>query len=198
MIDIALYQPDIAQNAATSVRLAACLGLTIHIIEPAGFVWNARDFRRAGMDYIERANVVRQPGPGRCSWRQCRPGASCLPPRRRTWRILTFGFQADDIILVGQGKRRRSGPRSRRCHPHRVHPHAAGHPVAQCSSGHGHDHRRGLASNRLAHGLINGVCFAALPKSTIVGPDQDDFWLNQPKFINLIASKVLEQLYGFN
>ncbi|MEM7637017.1 MAG: tRNA methyltransferase, partial [Pseudomonadota bacterium] len=45
-MEIALYQPDIAQNAATSVRLAACLGLTIHIIEPAGFVWNTRDFRR--------------------------------------------------------------------------------------------------------------------------------------------------------
>jgi tRNA (cytidine/uridine-2'-O-)-methyltransferase len=61
MIEIALYQPDIAQNAATSVRLAACLGLTIHIIEPAGFVWNTRDFRRAGMDYIDQANIVRQP-----------------------------------------------------------------------------------------------------------------------------------------
>ena len=61
MIEIALYQPDIAQNAATTVRLAACLGLRVHIIEPAGFVWDSRDFRRAGMDYLGKADVVRQP-----------------------------------------------------------------------------------------------------------------------------------------
>jgi tRNA(Leu) C34 or U34 (ribose-2'-O)-methylase TrmL len=61
MIEIALYQPDIAQNAATTVRLAACLGLRVHIIEPAGFAWNSRDFRRAGMDYVDLADIVRQP-----------------------------------------------------------------------------------------------------------------------------------------
>jgi len=101
MIDIALYQPDIAQNAATSVRLAACLGLTIHIIEPAGFVWNARDFRRAGMDYIERANVVRQP-----SWEVFLAAMSArrivLATTQAEMAYTDFGFQADDIILVGR------------------------------------------------------------------------------------------------
>jgi tRNA (cytidine/uridine-2'-O-)-methyltransferase len=101
MIEIALYQPDIAQNAATSVRLAACLGLTIHIIEPAGFVWNARDFRRAGMDYIERANVVRQPG-----WEVFLAAMSTrrmvLATTQADMAYTDFGFQADDIILVGR------------------------------------------------------------------------------------------------
>ncbi len=101
MIEIALYQPDIAQNAATSVRLAACLGLTIHIIEPAGFVWNTRDFRRAGMDYIDQANIVRQP-----DWETF---MSVMVGRRivlATTHAQTaytaFDFQADDILLAGR------------------------------------------------------------------------------------------------
>lgn len=101
MIEIALYQPDIAQNAATSVRLAACLGLTIHIVEPAGFVWNARDFRRAGMDYIDQANIVRQP-----DWETF---MSVMAGRRivlATTHAQTaytaFDFDADDILLVGR------------------------------------------------------------------------------------------------
>lgn len=101
MIEIALYQPDIAQNAATSVRLAACLGLTIHIIEPAGFVWNTRDFRRAGMDYISQANIVRQP-----DWDTF---LAAMANRRivlattRVRRTYTdFDFHDDDILLVGR------------------------------------------------------------------------------------------------
>ena len=168
MIEIALYQPDIAQNAATSVRLAACLGLTIHIIEPAGFVWNARDFRRAGMDYIERANVVRQPG-----WEVFLAAMSTrrmvLATTQADMAYTDFGFQADDIILVGRESAGVPDHVRDSVTPHCVHPHAAGHAVAQCSSGHGHDHRRSLASNRLEHGLINGDCFAALPKSLQAG-----------------------------
>jgi tRNA (cytidine/uridine-2'-O-)-methyltransferase len=49
---IALYQPDIAQNTGTILRLAACLGISVHIIEPAGFPVSDRAFRRAGMDYL--------------------------------------------------------------------------------------------------------------------------------------------------
>ena len=50
MIRIALYQPDIAQNTGTILRLCACVGLEAHIIEPAGFPVTDRTFRRAGMD----------------------------------------------------------------------------------------------------------------------------------------------------
>ncbi len=62
MIEIALYQPDIAPNTATILRLAACMGVRVRIIEPAGFVWSASAFRRAGMDYLDRADVVREAG----------------------------------------------------------------------------------------------------------------------------------------
>ena len=101
MIDIALYQPDIAQNAATSVRLAACLGLTIHIIEPAGFVWNTRDFRRAGMDYIDQADIVRQP-----DWESFLSAMSdrriVLATTQAQTAYTGFGFQGDDVLLVGR------------------------------------------------------------------------------------------------
>ena len=50
MLEIALYQPDIAPNAATILRMCACFGLACRIIEPAGFVMTDSQFRRAGMD----------------------------------------------------------------------------------------------------------------------------------------------------
>lgn len=101
MIEIALYQPDIAQNAATTIRLAACLGLTVHIIEPAGFLWNTRDFRRAGMDYIEQASIIRQP-----DWASfegyARGRRIVLATTKADVNYTDFRFSPDDIILVGR------------------------------------------------------------------------------------------------
>jgi len=59
MIRIALYQPDIAQNTGTILRLCACLNLEAHIIEPTGFPSGDRAFRRAGMDYLDQVAIVR-------------------------------------------------------------------------------------------------------------------------------------------
>ena len=56
---IALYEPDIPQNTGTILRLAACLGVEAHIIEPAGFPVTDRAFRRAGMDYLDQVTIVR-------------------------------------------------------------------------------------------------------------------------------------------
>src|SRR6476469_1700220 len=55
---IALYEPDIPQNTGTILRLAACLGLEAHLIEPAGFPTSDRAFRRAGMDYLGQVSLV--------------------------------------------------------------------------------------------------------------------------------------------
>src|SRR5271163_4059891 len=54
-----LYQPDIPQNTGTLLRLAACLGLAIDLIEPCGFVLEDRRLRRAGMDYLDGVELVR-------------------------------------------------------------------------------------------------------------------------------------------
>lgn len=56
---LALYQPDIPQNTGTILRLAACMGVAVDIIEPAGFPVSDRAFRRAGMDYLDRVAIVR-------------------------------------------------------------------------------------------------------------------------------------------
>ena len=59
MISIALYKPDIPQNTASILRLCACLGLKIHIIEPCGFNLNDSRFKRVVMDYINQSSIVR-------------------------------------------------------------------------------------------------------------------------------------------
>ena len=101
MIEIALYQPDIAPNAATLLRMCACLGLTCRIIEPAGFVMTDAAFRRAGMDYLDRAALVREP-----SWaafRQATAGRRCvLLTTKATLPLWAFAFRADDILLMGR------------------------------------------------------------------------------------------------
>ena len=56
---IALYEPDIPQNTGTILRLAACLGIAAHIIEPAGFPGLRPAFRRAGMDYLDQVTITR-------------------------------------------------------------------------------------------------------------------------------------------
>ena len=54
---LALYQPDIPQNAGSLMRLGACLGVAMDIIEPCGFLFSDRNFRRAGMDYLRRRRI---------------------------------------------------------------------------------------------------------------------------------------------
>jgi tRNA (cytidine/uridine-2'-O-)-methyltransferase len=58
-LTVALYQPDIPQNAGTILRMCACLGLAAAIIEPAGFPASDRHFRRAGMDYLDHLAIAR-------------------------------------------------------------------------------------------------------------------------------------------
>ncbi|MEQ1887829.1 MAG: TrmH family RNA methyltransferase, partial [Alphaproteobacteria bacterium] len=59
MLRIALYQPDIPQNTGTLLRLGACLGVPVDIIEPCGFVITDRGLQRAGMDYLDMAVMQR-------------------------------------------------------------------------------------------------------------------------------------------
>ena len=56
---LALYQPDIPQNAGTILRLAACMGVGVDVIGPAGFDFSDRNLRRAGLDYLDRVEIAR-------------------------------------------------------------------------------------------------------------------------------------------
>ena len=101
MIEIALYQPDIAPNAATILRMSACFGLTCRIIEPAGFVMSDSAFRRAGMDYLDKAALVREP-----SWSAFRETTAgrrrVLLTTRASLPLWDFAFTPGDVILMGR------------------------------------------------------------------------------------------------
>ncbi len=58
-LNIALFQPDIAQNVGTIMRMCACLDITLHVIEPCGFPWDRKKIRQSGMDYIDHVQLVR-------------------------------------------------------------------------------------------------------------------------------------------
>jgi tRNA (cytidine/uridine-2'-O-)-methyltransferase len=101
MIEIALYQPDIAPNAATIARMCACFGMKLTIIEPAGFVATDSAWRRAGMDYLDRLELRHAP-----SW----DAFKTENQHRRVVLLSTkaavphvqFPFEADDILLFGR------------------------------------------------------------------------------------------------
>src|SRR5919199_508427 len=59
LMRLALYQPDIPQNAGTLMRLCACLGVEVEVVEPGGFALGDRALRRAGLDYLDHAAVSR-------------------------------------------------------------------------------------------------------------------------------------------
>ncbi|WP_051661017.1 tRNA (cytidine(34)-2'-O)-methyltransferase [Bosea sp. 117] len=100
---LALYEPDIAQNAGTLARLAACLGLGLHIIEPAGFPVGDAGFRRAGMDYLDRAVIVRHPSfPAFEAWRRGEGRRLVLATTRGALAYADFRFAPSDVLLLGR------------------------------------------------------------------------------------------------
>ena len=98
---LALYQPDIPQNLGAFIRLAACLGVPLDIIEPCGFPLDDRRIRRAAMDYYSLARVTRH-----ASWRsfyQDRPpGRLVLLTTSGAQVFPEVAFQPDDILLLGR------------------------------------------------------------------------------------------------
>jgi tRNA (cytidine/uridine-2'-O-)-methyltransferase len=100
---IALYQPDIAQNTGTILRLAACFGLEAHIIEPAGFPTSDRAFRRAGMDYLDQVALVRHVSWAAFeAWRRERALRLVLFTTRGARSYLEHRFADSDILLFGR------------------------------------------------------------------------------------------------
>lgn len=98
---LALFEPDIPQNTGTLVRLGACLGVAVDIIEPCGFLWSEPKLRRAGMDYLGQAALTRH-----ASWDafQASRGSSriVLLTTKGAEPYLNFAFAPDDILLLGR------------------------------------------------------------------------------------------------
>lgn len=99
---LALFEPDIAQNTGTLVRLGASLGVGLDIIEPCGFPWGASAFKRAGMDYIALAEVIRHD-----SWedflrRRPSTGRLILLTTGSAEPYTGFEYRSDDTLLLGR------------------------------------------------------------------------------------------------
>jgi len=97
-----LYQPDIPQNTGSVIRTATCFGVGMDLVEPMGFVWDEKRIRRAGMDYLEHADVVRH-----ASWqayRTTQPADSrlVLLTTQGAERLDEFRFQPGDRLLFGR------------------------------------------------------------------------------------------------
>lgn len=102
-IRIALYQPDIAGNTGTILRLAACLGVGVDIIEPAGFDLSDRNLKRAGMDYLEMAALTRHLDFAAFdAWRRTEGRRLILFSTRAALPYTDFAFRAGDILLFGR------------------------------------------------------------------------------------------------
>ena len=96
---LALHQPDQAGNVGTILRLAACLGVPVDLIEPCGFPWSDRALKRAGMDYVELAQVTRHAG-----WEEFEArldGRLVLLTTRGATRIEDARFEASDVLMLG-------------------------------------------------------------------------------------------------
>ena len=98
---LALYQPDIPQNTGALIRLGACFGVPVDIIEPCGFLFSDKKLKRAGMDYLDLADVTRHP-----SWQAFLDAHGknrlVLLTTKGTVAYADFAFQPGDILILGR------------------------------------------------------------------------------------------------
>ena len=100
---LALYEPDIAQNAGAMFRTCACLGVDAAIIEPSGFRFGDTRFRRAGMDYLNAVSItVHDSWEKFEAWREETSRRLVLLATKGETSLWDYGFGWGDVILVGR------------------------------------------------------------------------------------------------
>ncbi|MDR7037035.1 tRNA (cytidine/uridine-2'-O-)-methyltransferase [Methylobacterium sp. BE186] len=103
MLRLALYQPDIPQNTGTMLRMAACLGLAVEIIEPAGFDVSDRHLRRSGLDYLDHVAITRHRSWAAFeAWRRGAGHRLVLATTRGALPYTDFAFAPGDCLLMGR------------------------------------------------------------------------------------------------
>ena len=101
-VRIALYQPDIPQNTGNIFRLGACLGISVDIIEPTGFIFDDKKFKRSAMDYIDHIDYKRHiDWKHFYKWVQENNFRLILMTTKTQQSFYTFQFQSTDILLFG-------------------------------------------------------------------------------------------------
>ncbi|MDX1975053.1 MAG: tRNA (cytidine(34)-2'-O)-methyltransferase [Rickettsiales bacterium] len=102
-MNIVLFEPDIAQNTGSLIRLSACMGVALHIIEPCGFPFDDKRMRRVAMDYYDLVPLTRHR-----SWqefldfRQSQAGRLLLLTTRASQAYTQVSYQPDDMLLLGR------------------------------------------------------------------------------------------------
>ncbi|VWX47204.1 tRNA (cytidine(34)-2'-O)-methyltransferase [Novosphingobium sp. 9U] len=98
---IALFEPEIAGNVGAIMRLAACLGASVDVVEPMGFAWDDRRVRRAAMDYIDHVTVTRHASFDAFK-ATIADGRLLLFTTKSSQSIYQFEFRPDDVLLFGK------------------------------------------------------------------------------------------------
>jgi tRNA (cytidine/uridine-2'-O-)-methyltransferase len=99
-VRLAVYQPEIPGNLGAILRLSACFGVGVDIIEPCGFAFSDKRLKRAGMDYVDHVALTRH-----ADWQAFlaqRPARVILLSSKSEGRLHDFAFAPDDILLLGQ------------------------------------------------------------------------------------------------
>ena len=100
---IALYQPDIPQNTGNIFRLGACLGVSVDIIEPTGFIFDDKKFKRSAMDYIDYIDYKRHiDWQHFYDWSQGKKYRLILMTTKAEQSFYEFEFHSSDILLFGR------------------------------------------------------------------------------------------------
>lgn len=103
MIRLVLFEPDIPQNLGACIRLSACMGAELHVIEPCGFPLNHAKLKRAGMDYIEHATLITHISTKHFfDYRTAHPGALMLLETDGDTPYTAHSFTRSDYVMVGR------------------------------------------------------------------------------------------------
>lgn len=102
-LDLALYQPDIAQNTGSMLRLGACLAVTVHIIHPTGFPFSKKAVKRGGLDYLEHAEFVEHDSYADfTAWRLAASRRLVLLTTRGAVSAYEADYRDNDVLMVGR------------------------------------------------------------------------------------------------
>ena len=100
---LALYQPDIAQNTGTLLRLGACLGVDVHIIHPTGFPFSRAALKRSGLDYLDAVEMIEHAGFAAFeAWRQHNQRRLVLLTTRADRYHHEVAFGPNDVLMLGR------------------------------------------------------------------------------------------------
>lgn len=100
---LALYQPDIAGNTGTLLRLSACMGTELHIIAPAGFRTDDTNLKRAGMDYLSLAQLTKHDDfTAFEEWRKTANRRLVLLTTKASNSYIDFEYKSSDILMLGR------------------------------------------------------------------------------------------------